>query len=247
MTSLKESLKTVLAIWFAIWFITGFLLLYPAFYITLSQPKWYSTAHKLRRLWAWWLFFWGGIRVQQIFETPVDLKKAYVITPNHASQLDIVTITGGLMIDFNFMAKMELARIPVFGIFFRTIDIAVDRKNARHAAQAYQKAVKQLGEGRSIVIYPEGTIPDFAPKIGRFKEGAFKLALEKQVDILPVTIIGNWKILPEKGKRHFMPGKVIQYIHKPISTKGMSSDQIGDLMKQVKNLMESKLAEHGYV
>ncbi|MFA6260328.1 MAG: lysophospholipid acyltransferase family protein [Bacteroidia bacterium] len=246
MSQIKHVFKVALALWFGFWFVMGLLLLYPAFAITLSNPKWYSTAHKIRRVWAWWLFFWGGIRVKQIIEKPFNRHKPYVITPNHSSQLDIVTLTGKLKMDFNFMAKMELAKVPVFGIFFRTIDIAVDRKNVRHAAQAYQKALKQLGEGKSIVIYPEGTIPSHTPKLGRFKEGAFKLAIEKQVPVLPVTIIGNWKVLPEYGKRHFMPGSVIQYIHQPIPTKGMHINQIGELMDEVKKIMEAKLAEFGY-
>ena len=206
MKALKNIIKLILAIWFGLWVIIGFIILYPGFAITLSNPKWYSWGHKLSRIWGRWLFFWGAIWVKQIMEEPLDYKKPYVIAPNHTSQLDIVTLTVKLRLDFNFMAKIELARIPVFGIFFRTIDIAVDRKNPRQAAQAYQKAFDQLDSGKSIVIFPEGTITRDTPRLGRFKEGAFKLAIEKQVDILPVTIIGNWIILPDKGKFHLSQG-----------------------------------------
>jgi 1-acyl-sn-glycerol-3-phosphate acyltransferase len=246
MKKIFNAIKFILACWFGFWTVIGFLLLYPGFLITLSRPQWYSTAHQIRRIWGRWLFFWGAIRVKQIMETPFDHKKPYVIVPNHSSFLDIVTLTVKLGLDFNFMAKMELAKVPVFGIFFRTIDIAVDRKNIRHAAKAYQKAFEHLDTNKSIVIFPEGTISHHAPKLSKFKEGAFKLAIEKQVDLLPVTIIGNWNLLPDKGKFHFLPGKIYQYIHQPIATKGMTVDQAGELKEKVYHLITSKLKEYGY-
>jgi len=246
MSKIKHVIKFMLASWFGFWVLVGFILLYPGFFITLSNPKWYSQAHKIRRLWGRWLFLFGAIWVDQILEKPFDHKKSYVITPNHTSQLDIVTLTVKLGLDFSFMAKIELARIPVFGIFFRTIDIAVDRKNARQAANSYNKAKELLDSGKSLVIFPEATIHMQVPKLGRFKDGAFKLAIEKQIDILPVTIIGNWLILPDKGKFHFRPGKVIQYVHEPISTKGMTIENTEELKQKVYSIIESKLAEYGY-
>jgi 1-acyl-sn-glycerol-3-phosphate acyltransferase len=237
-------LKTILAVWFSIVFLLSFLLLYPIFRITLSSQKMYTTAHKLRRFWAWLLFLFNGIRVKQIVETPIDSNKSYVITPNHTSQLDIVTLTGRLMLDFNFMAKDELAKIPLFGIFFRTIDIAVDRNNPYKAAIAYQRANIQLSEGKSIVIYPEGTISKNAPKMCNFKAGAFKLAIENQVDILPVSILGNWKRLPSKSKFYFMPGRVIQYIHSPITTRGMTIEQTSQLLSSVKSIIQQTLDKY---
>lgn len=181
-------------------------------------------------------------------EVPFDKKNtAYVIAPNHTSMLDIVTLTVKLHIDFNFMAKMELAKIPVFGIFFRTIDIAVDRKNARQSAQAYQRSVDQLKiDNKSIVIFPEGTIPMSAPVLSRFKDGAFKLAVETQKPILPVTIIKNWEVLPDKGKMRFKPGIVYQYVHAPISTFGLTDADIPALKEKVHHLIAGKLAEYGY-
>ena len=246
-TKLFNLLKSLGALWLAIVFASSFLALYPFFAVTLSRKQWYGAAHKLRRYWAWWIFLWGGIRVKQIHEVRIDSSKAYVITPNHSSQLDIVTLGGKLKLHFNFMAKNELSKIPLFGIFFRTIDIAVERKNSRKAAQAYQKAVQQLrSSNQGIVIFPEGTIPHSAPKLARFKEGAFKLAIETQTDILPVTIIGNWDRFPDKGKFHFVPGSVIHYVHKPVSTKGMTTNQVDELMQQVHDIIKNKLAEYGH-
>jgi 1-acyl-sn-glycerol-3-phosphate acyltransferase len=135
----------------------------------------------------------------------------------------------------------------LFGIFFRTIDIAVDRKNVRHSAWAFQQAKDQLvNEHKSIVIFPEGTIPPHVPKMGRFKDGPFRLAIETQRPILPVTIIGNWVALPDKGKLRFRPAVITQYVHAPISTIGMTLDDVDTLKQKVYNLIEQKLAEYGY-
>lgn len=248
MNKLKEAIKLVFAIYFGIVTIFGFLALYLGFLITLNNPKWYKYGHALRKLWGRWLFFGGCIWVKHIEEVEFDKKNtAYVITPNHTSKLDIVTLTVKLNVHFNFMAKIELARVPVFGIFFRTIDIAVDRKSARQSALAYQRSVDQLKkEKRSIVIFPEGTIPAHTPKMGKFKDGAFKLAVETQTPILPVTIIKNWEILPDNGKFRFRPGRVIQYVHAPISTVGLTDDDIPALKIQVHQLITNKLAEYGY-
>jgi 1-acyl-sn-glycerol-3-phosphate acyltransferase len=161
--------------------------------------------------------------------------------------LDIPTLTVKLPMFVNFMAKIELARIPFFGIFFRTIDIAVDRKNIRQSVWAFQQAKEQLiKENKSIVIFPEGTIPTTVPKMGRFKEGAFRLAIETQKPLLPVTIIGNWIALPDQGKTRFRPARIVQYVHEPIDTKGMILDDVESLKLKVYTIIERKLAEYGY-
>jgi len=242
----KNPLKTLYVSYFGLWTVLTFTLLYPLIWFALSNPKRYPFGHKLRRVWGWVLLTTGFVRVKQVFEEPLDFNKAYVITPNHTSQLDIVTLTVKLLLDFSFLAKIELERVPVFGIWFRTIDIAVDRKNPRKAAEAYMKTVKYIESGRSMVLFPEGTISNNVPKLIKFKDGPFRLAIETQVDVLPVTIIGNWKVLPDRGVFEGQPGKVIQYIHKPISTKGMTLDDLDALKGKVFHIIETKLKEYGY-
>lgn len=203
-------------------------------------------AHIVRRVWGWVLLKVGFIFVKQVYEEPLDTSKTYIITPNHTSQLDIITLTVKLKLFFNFIAKAELEKVPVFGIWFRTIDIAVDRKDPRKGAESYRKGLRWLEQQNSMVIFPEGTISSQVPKLIKFKDGPFKMAIEKQVDILPVTIIGNWNILPDKGIFEGRPGVVYQYIHKPISTKGLNQNDVQKLKEKVYNIINSKLQEHGY-
>lgn len=247
MKPIKEFLKIVWASYFALSTFVGFVVLYPFFALFLSNKKWYGAGHTTRKVWGWWLFITGGLWVKQIEEVPVDWKQAYVVTANHTSYLDIPTLAVKLPMFINFMAKIELSRIPVFGIFFRTIDIAVDRKNIRHSAWAFHQAKQQLlQEHKSIVIFPEGTIPTTVPKMGRFKEGAFRLAIETQKPVLPVTIIGNWIALPDNGKFRFRPAKIIQFVHEPIPTVGLTLDDVDELKQKVYRIIEQKLAAYGY-
>jgi len=243
----KNPLKTIYAVWFGLWTVFSFTALYPFIRFALSNPNRYPLAHKIRRFWGKILLTTGFVKITQIVEEPFDTTKPYIICPNHTSQLDIVTLTVKLnQLDFSFMAKKELEEIPVFGIWFRTIDIAVDRKNPRKAAEAYIKATKFFESGRSLVIFPEGTISNQVPKLIKFKDGPFRLAIEKQIDILPVTIVGNNNILPDQGVFEGKPGHGYQIIHKPISTKGMTLENVDELKNQVYNIINNKLAEYNY-
>lgn len=242
----KNPLKTLYACYFGLWVVLLFILFLPAIYYTLSSPKRYRMAHVVRRVWGWLLLKVGFIFVKQVYEEPLDTSKTYIITPNHTSQLDIITLTVKIKLFFNFIAKAELEKVPFFGIWFRTIDIAVDRKNPRKGAESYRKGLRWLDQQNSMVIFPEGTISSHVPKLIKFKDGPFKMAIEKQVDILPVTIIGNWDVLPDRGVFEGRPGVVYQYIHKPISTKGLTINDVQELKEKVYNVINRKLHEHGY-
>ena len=243
----KNPLKSLYAAYFGLWTLITFIILYPAIYYTLSNPKRYAWGHRVRRIWGWILLRVCFVRVKQIVEEKLDTTKPYIITPNHQSYIDIITLTVKLnQLNFSFMAKAELAKIPLFGIWFRTVDINVDRKNIRKAAEAYKKATRFFDSGRSLVIFPEGTIGTHVPKMLKFKDGPFRLAIEKQIDILPVTILGNHIILADQDTLDGRPGTVYQYIHKPISTKNLTMDDVDALREKVYHIIQNKLTEYGY-
>jgi len=143
------------------------------------------------------------------------------------------------------MGKQELLSWPLFRIFFRTMDIAVNRKNAAGAALAFKQAKEALRRGEAIAIFPEGTIPKTIPKLHRFKDGAFKLALETGVPIVPVTFLTNWKLLGnvEKSDGTAHPGTVEVVVHKPIFTEQLTEKDLVALRTQVFETIESTLEQ----
>ena len=146
------------------------------------------------------------------------------------------------------MAKAELRSVPLFGLFFKDMDIAVDRGSNVAGHKAFERAASDLDKGHSVVMFPEGTIPDNVPELGAFKNGPFKLAIDKQVPIVPITFINNYKILPAKiwTTNSGGPGIARVFIHEPISTKGMTEDNMVSLRQQVFDTINKTLPLNGH-
>jgi 1-acyl-sn-glycerol-3-phosphate acyltransferase len=242
---MKNLLKHTWTIYFLIVFVLSFTLLYPAFVVLLSKKKHYNSAQRLRRIWGIFLMFMTGIRPEVTYEEQLDENKTYVFTPNHFSYMDIVTIGTLLPHLFGFMAKKELANIPLFRVFFRSIDMPVDRKSKDGAKRAYYLANKKLREGMSLVNFPEGGIGSTSPIMQKFKLGAFKLAMEHNLEIVPITLADNWKRLPIDG--NFIPkgtpGKMRMHVHRPIPTENLKGGDELKLADEVYAIIEQKINE----
>ncbi|MEO8147921.1 MAG: lysophospholipid acyltransferase family protein [Bacteroidia bacterium] len=232
-------------IWLA-WFYTNatlfFLVLYPLVLIFISREKWFPIVFKLIQLWARWILFGSGIRYEIKKNTKLKKDKPYVFCPNHASILDTVITYVAIPNYFHFMGKAELRKAPLFGIFFKRMNIAVDRGSIRASHRAFMRAHDDIQKGISISVFPEATVPACAPKLGPVKNGAFKLAIENQIPLVPITYLNTWKILPE---RNIIPGphKVHIYIHEPIITKGMTDGDLKKLKEETMKAIGSVLEE----
>ena len=144
------------------------------------------------------------------------------------------------------MGKAELLRIPLFNIFFKKMNIAVNRSSITDSHKAFKRAASDLSKGISLAIFPEATIPSCAPELGPFKNGAFKLAIEKQVPIVPITYLDNWSIFPDAKGCHSLvrPGISRIIVHTPIPTTGMNDDDSSALRKQVYNIINDTLTKY---
>lgn len=248
MNVLKTVFKKIWGFWFyfnlAIWFFV----LFPVFALSLSFESLYPLAHQTRRLWGKLLQIFSLQFWSVKYEKKIDFKRQhYILCSNHTSYLDISMMCQSIPGYFNYMGKAELEKIPLFGRFFRTIDIAVDRKSLRSSYRAFQKAKAHISRGGSIVVYPEGTIPDSAPVMKKFKPGAFKMAVDLGVPILPITFLDNWRLLPDDGKYMGRPGLARAIIHAPIQTKGLTEDDLEALSKQVYDAINAPLIAEGIV
>jgi len=155
---------------------------------------------------------------------------------NHQSNFDIPVALAHLPFKFRWVAKAELFKIPIFGYAMHRIGhINIDRSNRRAAFKSLKKAAKNIREGVSVLIYPEGTRSKDG-NIRPFKKGGFVLALESGVPIVPVIIHGTWPIMP-KDKLIIRPGNVTIEIKEPIETKNYTRKSKDELLEKVRNII----------
>lgn len=172
----------------------------------------------------------------------IDVKQSYVIVANHQSAFDIIVIYGWLGIDFRWVMKQEMRKIPFLGYAcYRIGHVFIDRKNKMAAIRSLEEAKSRIINGTSVFFFPEGTRTQ-SSALSPFKKGAFKMALDLGLPILPVTLNGTDKVMPTKTV-DLMPGHVDVVIHAPISTEGMKEEDIEHLMQQSFDVIDSALPE----
>ena len=171
----------------------------------------------------------------------IDPKKSYIFVANHQSMFDIFLIYGYLNTKFKWIMKMELRRTPIFGKACESMGhIFVDRSSPIRAQKSLETAKSRLLQGNnSIFLFPEGT-RSANGKIGRFKRGAFTIARDLHLPIIPVTISGAHNVLPKNGW-FIIPGTITMTNHTPIDTTNLNDDNFNDTIDQVKNTIESAL------
>jgi len=160
---------------------------------------------------------------------------------NHFSYLDIVMM-GFIGKPFAFVGKASIAKVPLFGYMYSKFNIMVDRSSLKDRYRAMQQYSKALQQGKNIVIYPEGGIVSTnMPHMAKFKDGPFKVAIDLQVPVVPVTIPYNWIILPDDGRFAMQWHRAQVHFHEPIATKGLTYNDLPALKEQVFNIIDTKL------
>ena len=141
------------------------------------------------------------------------------------------------------MGKDDLLTNPILGIFFKTIDIPVNRTSKISAFRAFKKAEENLEKGMSLIIFPEGGIEDvYPPKLAPFKNGPFRLAIDKNIPLVPVSLCNLWKLMWDDGKKFgSAPGICNIFVHAPIDTTKMMLEDADDFKINVFKLINSKL------
>ncbi len=200
-----------------------------------------NLAHRVARMWARSLLFTSGVRVQVEGLPRIDPNQAYVFAANHQSQFDIFVLLAHLPIQFRWLAKKELFRIPIFGRAMRGAGyIPIDRSNRRSAFQSIDVAAARIRKGTSIVIFPEGT-RSLDGRLKPFKKGGFHLAIKGKRPIVPVSISGTFSILPKKGFK-ITPRKALVYIGEPVPTKDVTVDERNWLISEVRRRIQEHLS-----
>lgn len=170
----------------------------------------------------------------------MDSSKSYMFIANHTSMADIMLMLISAKNPFVFVGKAELANIPIFGFFYKRTCILVDRGSEKSRRAVFLRAQKRLKQGLSICIFPEGGVPDENILMDEFKDGAFRLAINHQIPIVPMTFLDNRKrfsyVFFSGG-----PGKMRVKVHKFLSTEGLSSKDAKKLNEQARTTILEQL------
>ncbi|MFC1817383.1 lysophospholipid acyltransferase family protein, partial [Thermodesulfobacteriota bacterium] len=173
--------------------------------------------HKVARVWARSILAAAQVKVTVKGLSNLDLSRSYIYMSNHQSNFDIPVLLAYLTVQFRWLAKAELFRIPIFGFAMQRAGyISIDRSNRKSAILSLQRAAEIISGGVSVLIFPEGTRSRDG-NIRSFKKGGFVLAIDSGVPIVPVIIHGTWPIM-SKERLLIKPGKVVLEIGKPVET-----------------------------
>jgi len=244
MKFIQKILSGIFIIWALLLFIlTMLLVLIPIWVISkLPEPKRAKALHKVFRLWM-------GVYLPLIF-CPVTRKgkknfkkgEQYVVVINHNAMMDIPVATPWIPGPNKTLAKIEMAKIPLFGLIYTTGSILVDRKKESSRRESFARMQETLDMGIHLCLYPEGTRNKTDKPLQPFYDGAFITAIKSQKDIIPGIIFNTGIILPHSGLLNTRPMPILIHFLKPISVKGLTLENVTELKNRVYGIMEQHYA-----
>jgi len=211
-------------------------------FLTFPFDRKGNVIHLYARLWGRLILWASGVKVKIRGLERIAPGRPYIFMANHLSAYDIFVLLSELPVQFRWLAKAELFRIPVLGWAMGTAGyISLDRSEPKKAYRSMEEAARRIREGTSVVIFPEGT----RSKDGRlqpFLKGGFTLAVKSQVPIVPISISGTWEIMPPQSRK-VRKGDVEVVVGEPIETKGYTMKEREELMKRVSEAISANLRE----
>jgi 1-acyl-sn-glycerol-3-phosphate acyltransferase len=230
-------------IWFYVLIALAILLLFPFLFISILRKKWYPQFFVIARVWASIILFGMGFFPKLKKEQYPDRKKSYMFVANHTSMADIMLMLYAVRNPFVFVGKKELGKIPLFGFFYKRTCILVDRNNAKSKKDVFDASRERLEAGLSICIFPEGGVPeDESVVLDTFKDGAFRLAIDHQIPIVPMTFHDNKK----RFSYSFFsggPGKMRVKSHQFVLTNEVSIENKRGVKDVVRNIILKELKQ----
>lgn len=238
---LKYPLILLWRIWFYCLVAITIIVALPILVIVISHERFYKSFYKIARWWGKTILFGMGFRAEVVKLQNIIPNKSYMFIANHTSMIDIMLMLSVVKNPSVFVGKEELTKIPLFGYIFKRTSITVNRSCVSSRKSVYNKAQKQLNNGLSVCIFPEGLVPsDESVVLSEFKNGAFRLAIEHQIPIVPMTFYDCKKRFSYtffSGK----PGKLRVKIHPFIETEGVLLKDKDILKKQAFNIIQHEL------
>ena len=243
--AIKVFFIAVWNVWFYVLGFIGIVITLPFLIIFSIKESFYPYFYWVaRNIWSNIIMYGMGFYPEIKFKQNIKKGKSYMLVSNHKSMIDIMLMLSLSKDPIVFVGKKELEKIPLFGYFYRRVCILVDRSSPESRKEVYTKAIKRLNTGISVCIFPEGGVPDPSVILDKFKNGAFSLAIQFQIPIVPITFLDCEKKFPYFfAYNHFYgsPGKLRANVHEFIETKGLNQENREFLKEKVYNIMHKDL------
>ena len=243
MKFLKYPLTLLYRIWFYILVLVPIIVLFPLIFASIISEKTYPLFFKIARIWAKFILIGMGFNYSIEGDEVFEEGKSYMLVANHTSMTDIMLMLIAVKNHpFVFVGKKELAKIPIFGFIYKRVCIMVDRSNSKSRYAVFERAQKRIHQGLSICIFPEGGVPEEHVVLDEFKDGAFRIAIEHGLPIVPMVFFDNKK----RFSYTFFsgsPGKMRAKIYPIIETKGKTLEDRNALKQQVREVILQPLLE----
>jgi len=247
MNFIKNILGRIFAIWAIFWFVTTMLLiLLPTWAMgLLKEPKRTHWFIQLSRIWIGTWLPLAGIRLRIKGREHFKKGENYVVVCNHNSFMDVPVMSPGMPgpLGNKTIAKIEMARIPLFGLIYRRGSVLVDRKSEESRLKSYSYMKRVLEMGLHMCIYPEGTRNKTNLPLKEFKDGAFRLAIDSKKAVIPAVLFNTRKVLPQHKTFFFWPSKIEMHFLAPVETARLNLNETKQLKQQVFDLMWKYIEE----
>lgn len=197
--------------------------------------------HSWGRLWARGGLLLAGARLKLHGLENIPRDQPVILMPNHSSNFDILAMLAATPIQFRWLAKAELFKIPIFGLtMLRAGYIPIDRSDRRKALLSMKEAARRISDGTSVTIFPEGTrSPD--GELLPFKKGGFMLAVQSGARLVPVAIKGSFEIMSKNSLR-LKPGRIDVSFYPPVDVTGKTAQELPELMEQIRAPIATRLS-----
>jgi 1-acyl-sn-glycerol-3-phosphate acyltransferase len=233
----REILGRIFALWAMIVFVSSMLIILLPIWILglVKEPKRTIVVFKILRTWMDFFFFLTAIKRKITGKEHFKKGENYVVVCNHQSLMDVPLSSPGIPGANKTIAKIEMARIPLFGIAYKRGSVLVDRKSEESRRNSFLKMKEVLDMGLHMCIYPEGTRNKTNEPLQRFHDGAFKLAVGAQKKIIPAVILHTTKVLPSRKLFYFWPHDVEMHFLPAVAVEGKTvqavKEEVFEVMK----------------
>jgi 1-acyl-sn-glycerol-3-phosphate acyltransferase len=211
--------------------------------VALGNSKIIKSAHYWANYTAKLSLFFFGVRIKTHNKNLIDSDGQYIYICNHRSYLDAI-LAGAVIPNFlKYLGKAEILSWPVIGFLMKHFYVPVWRKDKSHRSWSMQEMAEKVKTGCSFFICPEGTCNTSEEFFTKFYDGAFKLAIETGIPIVPLTFINTGELMP-RNSFLLLPGRVEVYWHEPISASSITYENMEEVKQNIQEIMRKDLLLH---